>query len=566
MPAFLRVAFLLAALATLAACGHKPAGNDHFDAADIAADAETSLARDAGEASDASDATEAVDAAKAIDAGTPADAGQAQAVDASPMPDAADAGASIALQVVANPNSVLSAIATVSWVGSLDSISIQFNDGGTPEFDLSRSTSPVELPVLGLKASTTYTLQARGVDADANTVQSNAVALTTGELPVGFPKFEATGIASGSGLTLVALQNERVNATVVVDGEGTPVWYYSLPNNASLLCDFQQQPDGTFTASIPAAFASAPTIRIPGLSGVYLQVDVLGNLLHTWTARGAGRVTDTGGHGIDIQATDVHDIRVQPDGSALMFGWIAQQHDLSPIGGNARAQCYADVLERVAKDGTVLWAWNSAEFFTPADVDPACASLTMQEVDMIHANAIDVTRDGNYLVSLRNLSQIVKIDSTTGEIIWKLGGAGLASPTSGGPRGDFTFPNDPTAFSCQHGARELSNGNIILFDNGDGHVLKESRAVEYSLAAKAMSATMVWHSKPMPGLYTNVLGYGQRISNGNTLVAYGSEQVLDEWGPDATEVLWSLSSTLLHYNIGYYRAYRIGSLYSYSPP
>jgi len=187
-------------------------------------------------------------------------------------------------------------------------------------------------------------------------------------------------------------------------------------------------------------------------------------------------------------------------------------------------------------------------------------------VDLTHGNSIEVMHDGNYLVSLRNVSQVVKIDSTTGGIIWRLGGAGVSEPASGAPTGDFVFKNDPTGFSCQHAARELPNGDIILFDDGNGHTPQESRAVEYALDTTARTATMVWSSKQSAGLYTSILGYGQRLSNGDTLVAYGLEQVLEEWNPDATRVLWRLAPPTAQAGLGYYRAYRLGSLYSYSPP
>src|SRR5216683_2974310 len=69
------------------------------------------------------------------------------------------------------------------------------------------------------------------------------------------------------------------------------------------------------------------------------------------------------------------------------------------------------------------------------------------------ANAIDVTEDGHYLVSMRHLSQVIKIDSQSGDIIWKLGGVD----------GDFAFEADPLGgFSLQHAIRELPNGNTLI--------------------------------------------------------------------------------------------------------
>jgi hypothetical protein len=191
--------------------------------------------------------------------------------------------------------------------------------------------------------------------------------------------------------------------------------------------------------------------------------------------------------------------------------------------------------------------------------------LTTSQVDASHANAIDVTSDGSYLLSLRNTSQIVKIDPTTGHILWHLGGAGISSPSSGRTKGDFTFINDPWGgFSCQHGARELPNGHIILFDDGDGHSPPQSRAAEYALDTTAMTATLVWQSTPDPQVFTSILGFAQRLSSGETFVTYGTLSNAELWDSSGGTVEWTLSDTTQPF--GLYRAFRIGSLYSYSPP
>jgi hypothetical protein len=191
--------------------------------------------------------------------------------------------------------------------------------------------------------------------------------------------------------------------------------------------------------------------------------------------------------------------------------------------------------------------------------------VTGTNVDVTHANSVVVMNDGSYLVSFRNLSSVWNIDSTTGHVNWKLGGAGISTPSSGGPTGDFTFVNDPlNGFSCQHSVVELANGHIMMFDDGDGHSPPQSRGVEYALDTTHMTATMVWDSAPSSSLYTYVFGSSQRFSDGDTLVAYGTEAVAEEWDSAGTSVVWSLTDTTHPY--GFYRAYELGSLYYYSAP
>jgi hypothetical protein len=467
------------------------------------------------------------------------------------------------LSVAANPNSVLSAVATVTWPGALESVLIGWTGGSTPLFDLTAATSPAVFPILGLSEQTSYLFQATADDAEGHVFLSGMATLTTGTLPSRLPTFvTVSGAPSGTGLTLMSLLAGGVppSYVTIIDGTGRVVWYDEVPGdqNGSV---FLQQFDGTFTVAVPVA---EPLLD----SAQFLQLDALGNALHTWNASGpdgTGVTTDTDGHSITIMATGEHDIATQPDGSALVWGKVAQTTDFSAQGGHSNAVGYYDVLAHVASDNKVLWAWNSAEIVTPNMFDTVADPDTETGVDVTHANALQVMRDGNYLASFRNLSSVWKINSSSGDVIWKLGGAGISLPESGGPTGDFSFVGDPLGgFSCQHGARELPNGDILLFDDGDGHSPPQSRGAEYTLDTVGGTATLVWQSTPSTSLYTSISGFSQRLSNGNTLVTYGTTQTIEEWDPTGTDVLWKLRVT--SGSSAAYRAYRLASLYSGAAP
>jgi outer membrane protein assembly factor BamB len=324
-----------------------------------------------------------------------------------------------------------------------------------------------------------------------------------------------------------------------VDDSGNTVWYYV----SSPICggDFQQQPDGSFTIAVVD-----PTHAITGLNEtltVYRQIDVLGNTLNTWSALDVP--------GVQIAATDSHDIRIQPNGDALLYGLVEQTMDLTQEGGQPGTNVVGNIFERVTREGKVSFSWNTFDHLDVANIDPACAKVASSPVDFTHGNAIDVLDDGNYLLGFRDLSQLVKIDATTGEVIWKLGGADST----------FTFMNDPLGgFSCQHGGRELPNGDILMLDDGNGHSPKQSRAVEYKLDTNARTATLVWSSEDSPAMFTQILGYAQRLTNGNTLITYGmtgNVQEVDENG----NVLWTLTDPVNgEVDFGIYRAYRMDSI------
>jgi outer membrane protein assembly factor BamB len=252
---------------------------------------------------------------------------------------------------------------------------------------------------------------------------------------------------------------------------------------------------------------------------------------------------------VTVLATNEHELRVQPNGDVLLFGLDELTgQNLSHLGGPSYTTIVGDVVERITSAGEVTFAWDSLQHLSIDNIDLISTTLDRPAVDFTHGNSIDVMDDGNYLVSFRDMSQVIKLDSTTGAMLWKLGGKD----------GQFTFVNDPlNGFSCQHGAREMPNGDIILFDDGDGHMPAQSRAVEYQLDTTAMTATLVWSAEDDPALYCYIFGYADRLANGHTVVAYGTTEHIQEVDENG-KVVWDIADPLPDYGI--YRAYHLDAL------
>jgi hypothetical protein len=126
------------------------------------------------------------------------------------------------------------------------------------------------------------------------------------------------------------------------------------------------------------------------------------------------------------------------------------------------------------------------------------------------------------------MDEITKISRTTGNIIWRLGGK----------NNQFYFTNDNIRFSHQHGIRRLTNGNIILYDNGNYHTPTFSRAAEYTINEINYTATLVWQFRNTPDYYGFSMGFAQRLPNGNTLISWGSTSpTLTEVRPNGTKAL-----------------------------
>jgi hypothetical protein len=415
--------------------------------------------------------------------------------------------------------------------------------GTTPDFTV--TSGQVSVPVLGLMPETNYTLRLTAIGAAGMGVDSDAVSFRTGALPSTLPVFTVTeqpgsepgftmvsliqGIFSGSTASITA-DSASIAGPLIVDNTGRIVWYREAFDG--VVTDWQRQPDGTFTAAI-----NGTDLGELGYSDTrYVQLDNLGNVLRTYLAIGQW-------------PTDNHELRLLSNGDALLMAINTRNMDLTPWGGRPSVDVSGNILERISPTGQLLFAWNALDRLDIGSADPLILRdlADADELDFTHANAIDLCADGSYLISLRHLSQLVKVDRS-GSIAWRLGGIGS----------DFDFINDPLrGFSFQHGARELPNGNILLFDNGNGHQPQQSRAAEYQLDLDAKTATLVWQYNPEPPIFGPFMGFTQRLSNGNTLITYGARAVIQEVNA-AGQLVWELRGADTD---GFYRAIRIPSLY-----
>ena len=295
---------------------------------------------------------------------------------------------------------------------------------------------------------------------------------------------------------------------MIVNNNGTVEKYKRL---SSLGLDFKVQPDGNLSyAEVIQIIGGAWQSRFIILDSTLTPVD-----------------TFQCGNGY---YADVHDFKLLPNGHAVLIATDPEPVDMSQYGGDPNATVLGCIVQELDASKNVIFQWRSWDYIPITD---SYFDLTGRTVDYFHQNAIDIDLDGNFLLSSRNLSQIIKIDRNTGNIIWKLGGKD----------NDFTFINEhdensPNYFSYQHDIAVLPNGNITLFDNGNQHSPPHSRAVEYKLDQVTKTAELVWDYRHSPDIFANAMGSVQRLPNGNTLIGWGGagssavNPILTEVHPD----------------------------------
>lgn len=224
--------------------------------------------------------------------------------------------------------------------------------------------------------------------------------------------------------------------------------------------------------------------------------------------------------------TDFHDIQIKDDGTVLLYNSYTKTINMSQkvTGGSENAVVYGHTIQEIDKNKNVIWEWDT---FDKLDVTEANTKLdlTTNAIDYVHINSLIYDTDGNIIISCRTFDEIIKVNRSTGAIMWRLGGKFSKN-------NQFTFVNDTDqygnwGFSAQHTPVRMANGNLLLFDNGNlkEGLIKYSRAVEYKLDEVNKIATKVWEFRMMPDMYISFMGSVQELFNGNIYISFGKEQV-----------------------------------------
>ena len=225
---------------------------------------------------------------------------------------------------------------------------------------------------------------------------------------------------------------------------------------------------------------------------------------------------------------DLHEFLITPQDTALLTAYDAVPMDLSAVGGREDGALWDGIAQEVdIETGKVLFEWHSLEHvgIDESYVEPPRDPDYLY--DYFHINSIDVDSDGDLLVSARNTWTVYKVERSTGEVLWRLGGK----------KSDFEMgPGTRTAF--QHDARRPEDGTITVFDNGTHpKVHEESRGIVLELDEQKMSATLVRGYTSPEELLSTSQGNVQLLPEGNVFVGWGSAPFVSEFSYDGEPLL-----------------------------
>ena len=178
-----------------------------------------------------------------------------------------------------------------------------------------------------------------------------------------------------------------------------------------------------------------------------------------------------------------------------------------------------DVVREITPAGDTVYewtSWNHLDF----DEDRICFLESREE--WTHQNALNVTHEGDLLVSFRQTDTVGIVDKASGKFRWKWG------------QGDISHQHHPTM---------LSNGNVLLFDNGPHkRGFTHSRVIEVDPATDEVA--WEYRGDPPISFYSYHISGAERLPNGNTLICEGAPGRIFEVTP-VGEVVWEYINPFL---------------------
>lgn len=404
------------------------------------------------------------------------------------------------------------------------------------------------IPLVRLRAETTYQARAFALDRAGCPAQAAATEFITGPLPaqlqhfvlesVGRPSFPLVVMNWPSAQPLgPANGGDRASYLLALDADDRVVWYYAVAR------------------------------KIP-MSGTNLVVERLanGNWLYLTSTFGIEEISPDARvvrqfHLADPAVMPHHDFVQLPDRRVLFLGGEERVIDDTINGGREDHRLWGDTLHVLdLKTGAVEYVWSAFDTLDPLSRPlhrPVRRDDDRLNEDWTHANTVSLGPRGNIIISLRNLDQVISLSPDYTAVEWRLGG--LDS--------DFAFPDPSDRFYGQHAVAELPGNRIVMFDNGsyrpDGEY---SRALELELDFTTMTAGRVWEYRHQPDVFSDRISNAQRMPNGNTLVNFGyraddptAPALLVEARQDGTAA-WAQSLKWNGTRASRYRAYPLNSL------
>lgn len=220
-----------------------------------------------------------------------------------------------------------------------------------------------------------------------------------------------------------------------------------------------------------------------------------------------------------------HVIDTTPSGDLLTL--ITEPADLPEFPGNVISDNKVVLL---SETGVLKEAVSLLNFFQSHPEELHLSLGNKREKDIFHANTAEwigrnsfeavhpIYTPSTVLLTIRHQDAVIAIHWPRKKLVWSWGPGEILGP---------------------HDAHLLSNGNLLIFDNGLGRGW--SRVIELN----PVTRKIVWQYKATPAekFYSASRGTNQRLPNGNTLIAESDKGRAFEVRPDG-KIVWMFYNPL----------------------
>lgn len=326
---------------------------------------------------------------------------------------------------------------------------------------------------------------------------------------------DATRLASDE-LVFLGVKDQRekgapMNGPVIVDDEGDPVWI-DPQGDTRWTYDLRVQ---QYRGEPVLTWWRGDTHEFGYGEGEFVVMDQ--------SYREIATVTTPDTH------ADFHELTLTSEGTALLISYPTVQRDLSDLDGPEDGYVKDSVVHEVdVATGDVLFEWSALEHIpmtdseSPLGEDEEEPGTEDAPYDPYHFNS--VTEDGRdaLLVSARNTHAVYRVQRSTGDLDWTLGGRSS----------DFEMVDD-AYFAWQHDAQRQDDGTITLFDNQAAPALAdESRGLRLDVDTEQGTASMVTAYEPPDGRLSESQGNMQTLDDGSIFIGWGSNPNYSHYSAD----------------------------------
>lgn len=391
------------------------------------------------------------------------------------------------LEVTVTPVEAVGTVAHVTWHSDSPGIGwVVYGRDGEEKLETHRdaeATTDHDILVAGLTPNAGWQLRAHE-DRDGEELTSDPVTFATGPLPdTDISVGSVTGQMASARWVLQGTLGTGVGSAIF-DDRGVPVWAaaydYGRMSSRVRLTD-----DGT-TLLISNFDVEAETPDYGEIDRMLLDGTVL------------DPIPAPGGH---------HDFCQIPEGYAYLAIDVRTVEDRAVVGDQ--------ILEVDATGAPLGRAWTTYSTWDPANAAPELDDFYPQGLDWTHANTLDYdAATDEYILSVRNLSAVLRISRATGAVVQQIGGPGSPYTLTSGK-----------AFESQHSPQFITPTDLLVMDNTDTDV---SAVREYSIDPDAQTYAETWHLESPSHGNMPVLGDVERSADGHTLVSWSLTGVLEE--------------------------------------